>query len=83
MKAKGGGLNSAMKKVGRNMARAASQSGSAKVPMKYASGGAVKMPAAKDMGSMSGYGMDKSGFGSGTARGSKAATKGKKFSGTF
>lgn len=93
MKGKSGGMNSAMKKMGRNLARAATQSGSAKAPMKFASGGAIKLkndkmlgpklPSAQDMGSMSGDGMDGSGFGAGRARGGKAATKGKKFSGTF
>lgn len=84
-KGKSGGLNSAMKSVGRNMARANNQASSAKVPAKFASGGPVgkKVPAGKDMGSYGGSGMDKSGFGSGKARGGGAATKGTKFSGTF
>ncbi len=78
---KSGGLNSAMKSVGRNMARANNQKASAKVPMKFASGGGV-MPSAKSMGKMGGAGMEQSGFGAGTARGGKS-TKGKKFGGTY
>lgn len=78
-----GGFGASMKKVGRNMARANQQSGSAKAPMKFAKGGAVRMPEAKDMGSMGGAGMEQGGFGSGKARGGKAATKGKAFRGTF
>ena len=76
---KGGSLGTAMKAVGRNMARANNQKSSAKVPMKFASGGGV-MPSYKDMGKMGGMGMEQSGFGSGTARGGKS--KGRKFSGT-
>lgn len=81
MKKKSGGLNSAMKKVGRNLARVANQSGSAKAPMKFASGGAIRVPASKDMGSMGGSGMEQSGFGAGKARGGHAS-RGNKFSGT-
>lgn len=78
---KGGSLGTAMKAVGRNMARANNQKASAKVPMKFASGGGV-MPKAKDMGMMGGKGMMQTGFGSGTARGGKS-TKGKKFGGVY
>jgi len=87
--AKAKGVTSgAMKSVGRNMARANNQKSSAKVPMKYAKGGNVKapkemVPPSGKMGSMNGMGMDDSGFGSGSARGGKAATKGKKFGGSF
>jgi hypothetical protein len=87
--AKAKGVTSgAMKSVGRNMARANNQKSSAKVPMKYAKGGNVKapkemVPPAGKMGSMNGMGMDDSGFGSGTARGGKAQTKGKAFKGSF
>lgn len=74
---KGKGLNSAMKKFGRNVARAKNQG--------YAVGGAVKVPPAPEkMGNYSGGGMDASGFGKGTARAGKAASKpGKKFDGAF
>lgn len=72
-----------MKSMGRNLARAANQRSSAKVPMKFAEGGGIpKLPAAKDMGDFGGSGMDKSGFGAGKARGGKS-TKGRKFSGSF
>ena len=85
MKGRTGGLNTAMKKVGRNMARANQQKASPKV-QGYAAGGGVsmgmKVPKAKDMGSLGGSGMDQSGFGSGNARGGKSS-RGKKFSGTF
>lgn len=74
-------LNSNMKKMGRNLARAANQRGSAKVPMKFAEGGMV--PEAKDMGSLGGRGMARGGFGSGKARGSGAAKKGTRFQGTY
>lgn len=69
-------IGSMMKAMGRNMARAKNQGGG------YAKGGGVKMPAAKDMGTMSGSGMDQSGFGAGKARGGKS-TRGNKFSGSF
>lgn len=75
------GIGSNMKKMGRNLARAKNQSGSSKVPMKFADGGAV--PAAKDMGSYAGKGMDGSGFGKGKARGGGAAKKGTGFRGSF
>lgn len=87
--AKAKGVTSgAMKAVGRNMARANNQKSSAKVPMKFAKGGNVKpssmmVPPSGKMGSMNGMGMDDSGFGSGSARGGKAQTKGKKFGGSF
>ena len=74
-------MNSNMKKMGRGLAKAANQKSSAKVPMKFASGGMV--PQAKDMGSLGGRGMDKSGFGGGKARGGGKATKGTQFRGTF
>lgn len=86
MKGKMGGPVAASKKMkamGRNLARASNQQSSAKVPMKYAAGGGVKMPMASDMGSMNGNGMDQSGFGSGKARGGKAQTKGRNFKGSF
>ncbi len=85
MKGKSGGVSgAAMKKFGRNVARAKNQQSASKV-QGYAVGGAVKVPPMpKDMGGFSGGGMDGSGFGGGTARGGKAASKGgKKFSGTF
>lgn len=76
MKGKTGGLNAAMKKFGRNVARAKNQTKG------YAAGGAVKVPPAPmEMGGFGGPGMDDSGFGAGKARGGKS--KGKKFGGTF
>ena len=82
-KGKSGGMNAALKKVGRGMAKANNQASSAKVPMKFASGGGVKMPDAKSMGSLGGSGMERGGFGKGTARGTGAATKGKSFGGEY
>lgn len=82
-KGSGGVTSAAMKAVGRNMARANLQKGSPKVPSPFASGGGVRMPMAGNMGSMSGGGMDKSGFGKSSPRGTGAATKGKNFRGSF
>jgi len=82
MMKKSGGLNNAMKAVGRNMARANNQKSG---PKGYAKGGGVaapKLPAAADMGDFGGGGMDQKGFGSGKARGGKS-TKGRTFGGTF
>ena len=73
-----------MKSMGKNMARAANQKASAKVPMKFASGGAIpKLPASKDMGSMSSSPIDGGGFGSGKARGAGKASKGTRFGGSY
>lgn len=66
----GGGLGAAMKSVGRNMAKADMQASSKKIPMKFAEGGYVNPGMAQS-------------FGGGQARGGKAQTKGKKFSGVF
>lgn len=77
-------LNSSFKAVGRNMARANNQKSSAKVPMKFAAGGAIpKMPKASDMGNMGGPGISQSPTGGGKARGGGKATKGCKFRGSF
>lgn len=70
-----------MKKKSGGMARANNQKSSPKVPMKFATGGVI--PRMKDMGSMAGEGMNKSGFGSGKSRGGGKAVKGTDFRGTF
>ena len=65
-------LNKNMKSMGRNLARAANQSGSSKVPAKYAGGGPVSVPSKPFPPS-----------GAGKARGGKAQTKGKGFGGVY
>lgn len=67
-------MNKAMKGVGRNLARAQNQSGSKKIPMKFADGGKVSVP---NKPCPPGAGS------AGKARGGKAQTKGKGFSGVW
>jgi hypothetical protein len=74
-------MNSKMKSMGRNLAKAATQKGASKAPMKFAAGGAI--PKVKDMGMMSGGPLDKAPVGAGKARGAGKATKGTRFSGSF
>lgn len=66
-------MNVNMKKMGRNLARAANQSGASKVPMKFAAGGEVSVknkPCPPEAGA------------AGKARGGKS-TKGKGFAGVW
>lgn len=67
-------LNKSFKSVGRNVARAQNQSGSAKIPMKFADGGMVSTKPKADPPDVSGKGQ---------ARGGKAQTKGKGFAGVW
>lgn len=69
------GMNKKMKSMGRNLARASNQASGGKITMKYAEGGMVGRPpvAVKDKPEPK--------FGSGMARGTGAATKGKAFGG--
>lgn len=76
-------MNSMMKKMGRNMARAKNQMACGGGVKKYAAGGAVRSvkPQMGSMGMDGGMMMKPSGGGS--MRGGGAATKGKKFSGSY
>lgn len=74
-------MNSNMKKMGRGLAKVANQKSSAKVPMKYATGGVIPKLAA--MGSMAPGIEGKTPSGGGKARGGGKATKGTNFRGSF
>lgn len=74
------GLSTAMKNVGRGMAKANQQASSKKTPMGFSSGGAVKGEP-KNAGGNTGGTADS--FGGGTVRGGKAQTSGKKWQGAF